>query len=158
LVPPLAAVAAALALAALPKQGVLVPGKSLGGVRLGMTPAQVRATWGSTYGVCRSCPDRTWYFTYAEFTPQGAGVAFRRGRVVAVFTVWSPAGWQSSSGLRIGDAEGRVAGLYGPLLRFHCGSYDALVESNAGVRSAFYLYGGKVWGLGLSSAAAPVCH
>ena len=156
--PTLAAVAAGLALAALPQQGVLVQGKSLGGVRLGMTPAQVRATWGRAYGVCRGCPDRTWYFTYAKFTPQGAGVAFRRGHVVEVYTVWSPAGWRTTKGLRIGDAESRATTLYGPLLRVHCGSYDALVANDRGVQSAIYLYGDKVWGFGLSSAAAPICH
>lgn len=152
-----ALVAIVLALT-LPQHGVLVRGKSLGGVRLGMTPAQVLATWGTRHGVCRGCPDRTWYFTYAKFTPRGAGVAFRRGRAVAVFTVWSPAGWRTTRGLTIGDAEARATGLYGPLLRVHCGTYDALVAQDHGVQSAIYLYGGKVWGFGLSSPSAPVCH
>jgi len=60
-----AAVAATAALltpaaaAAPPEAGVLAPGTSLGGVRLGMTKADVRRTWGSSYGRCRDC-DR-WY-------------------------------------------------------------------------------------------------
>ena len=154
----LAAVAAALTLASVPARGVLVPGESLGGLRLGMSQAQVRAAWCSGFGRCRGCADPTWYYTYRKFTPQGAGVSFRDGRTVAVFTLWSPTGWRTSRGLRIGDAEARVTSLYGALLRLHCGSYDALVASRPGSQSAIYVYAGKVWGFGLSSAAVPVCR
>src|SRR5919202_255612 len=97
--------AALLALAlALPQHGVLVPGRSLGGLRLGATRAEVRTAWGASYGRCRGCADETWYFTYRAFTPQGAGVSFRSGRAVALFTLWSPPGWRTSRGLTIGDA------------------------------------------------------
>ena len=74
-----------------PPAGVLVPGQSLGGLRLGMTPHQVTAAWGTTHGRCRSCMNTTWYFNYAPFTPQGAGVEFREGHVAAIFTLWAPA-------------------------------------------------------------------
>ena len=91
--------ASALALPArLPVQGVVVPGTSLGGVHLGATRAAVRAAWGTTYGRCRGCRDETWYFTYRKFTAQGAGVSFRSGRVVALFTLWAPPGWRTSRG------------------------------------------------------------
>ena len=58
---------------ALPQAGVFVPGKSLGGVRLGATEKQVRSVWGPRVGVCRGCRDRTLYFTYAKFDQVGAG-------------------------------------------------------------------------------------
>jgi hypothetical protein len=154
----LAAVAGALALAALPQRGVLVPGSSLGGLRLGMTPAQVRAAWGSRYGGCRDCPDPTWYFNYTKFQPTGAGVEFRAGHVVAIFTLWAPTGWRTSRGLRIGDAEARVTELYGPLLTTHCTSYDALVASRARRQTVIYVRRGTVWGFGLSSAVVPACR
>jgi hypothetical protein len=154
----LAAVAGALALAVLPQRGVLVHGSSLGGLRLGMTPAQVRATWGSRYGGCRDCPDPTWYFNYTKFQPTGAGVEFRAGRVVAIFTLWAPTGWRTSRGLLIGDAEARVTALYGPLLTTHCTNYDALVASRARTQTVIYVRQGTVWGFGLSSAAVPACR
>jgi hypothetical protein len=61
--------------------GVLVPGETLGGVRIGMTKAEVGANWGDRRGVCRECRRTTWYFNYRPFQPQGAGVVFERGRV-----------------------------------------------------------------------------
>ncbi len=70
-----------------PRQGLVVPGKSLGGLALGATRAEVRAAWGTRYGVCRDCRAQTWYFNLKRFEPQGAGVTFRRGRAVALFTM-----------------------------------------------------------------------
>jgi len=152
----LAALAGALTLAALPQHGVLVPGSSLGGLRLGMTPAQVGAAWGQRYGRCRNCADLTWYFNYSKFQPAGAGVRFRRGRVVGIFTLWAP-NWRTSRGLLIGDAEARVTALYGPRLTIHCTNYDALVSSRGGAQTAIYVREATVWGFGLSSAAVPAC-
>lgn len=146
------------AAAALPKAGVLVPGESLAGLRLGATAPEVRAAWGSRFGVCRGCPDRTWYFNYRPFEPQGAAVSFRRGRAAALFTLWSPAGWRTNRGLRIGDNVARVTAIYGPLTRLQCGTYYALTLPHAGSVTAFYVYGEKVWGFGLSRAGLPACR
>src|SRR5438876_5745969 len=104
------------AAAAPPRAGLVVPGKSLGGLRLGATRAQVRAAWGSRFGLCRDCREPTWYFNYRKFEPQGAGVSFRRGRAAALFTLWSPQEWHTDRGLAIGDAAERIDVLYGPLL------------------------------------------
>ena len=157
------AVASALALAgaaaaAPPTRGVLVPGQSLGGLRLGMRPAEVRAAWGSDFGRCRSCHNPTWYFTYAPFTPQGAGVEFRGGRVAAIFTLWSPSGWRTTKRLRIGDPVARVTQLYGALPRLECGGYYALVQPRARATTAFYVLDDKVWGFGLNRAGVPACR
>src|SRR6266511_5413633 len=101
------------AAAAPPTRGVVVPGKRLGGLTLGATRAQVRAAWGSKFGVCRDCRRPTWYFNFRPFEPQGVGVSFRRGRAVALFTVWSPAEWRTNRGLGVGDPAARIAGIYG---------------------------------------------
>src|SRR5438045_9143883 len=88
----LAGLALATAAAAKPPPaGVLVPGQSLGGLRLGMTPRQVTAAWGTTHGRCRRCMNTTWYFNYAPFTPQGTGTEFSAGRAATICTLWPPA-------------------------------------------------------------------
>jgi hypothetical protein len=141
-----------------PPAGVLVPGQSLGGLRLGMTPAQVKAAWGGDFGRCRNCVGPTWYYNYAPFTPQGAGVEFRDGRVAAVFTLRAPAGWHTTKRLRIGDSELRVTQLYGALPKIGCTGYDAITLVAAKVTTTFYVQDAKVFGFGLSRAEVPVCR
>lgn len=153
----LTVLAAALA-ATLPVHGVVVPGQSLGGVRLGATPAQVRAAWGGRYGICRGCERRTWYFTYARYAPQGAGVEFERGHAVALFTLWSPTGWRTTQRLRIGDAAARVTAVYGPLTKLGCGTYDAYQLPRGRVATDFYVYGQKVWGFAVTRSDVSVCR
>lgn len=154
----LAAALSALALAGPPQAGVLVPGRSLGGLRLGMTPAQVRAAWGTRFGICRSCTYPTWYYTYKPFLPQGAGVEFRSGHAAAIFTLWSPTGWRTTRSLAIGDPEARVTQLYGALLPVQCGSYTAYVATEGKLQTVFSIVDGKVWGFALSLAAVPACR
>lgn len=146
------------AAAAPPRQGVLVPGKSLGGLRLGATPAQVKAAWGPSYGRCRDCLRTTWYFTYRPYKPRGAAVQFRRGHVEAVFTLWAPRGWRTTKGLRIGDDASRVTGIYGSLARTDCTGYYALVLPTRGGVNALYVVNEKVFGFGLLNFSVPVCR
>jgi hypothetical protein len=148
----------ASAAAAPPTAGVLVPGKSLGSVSLGATPAQVRTAWGSRFGVCRDCRDQTWYFNYRRFEPQGVGVSFRRGRAVALFTIWSPRAWRTSRGLQVGDPAARIAGLYGPLLRVNCGTYAASTLRRGRTTTAIYIVDEQVWGFGLLAAHEAACR
>jgi hypothetical protein len=143
---------------ALPRNGLFEPGRSLGGLRLGMTPAQVRAAWGTNFGRCRGCAATTWYFNYAPFAPEGAGVEFRRGRVDAIFTLWSPAGWHTPAGLRIGDDEARVTEFYGGLNRAECGSYRVLLSPRGRVVSAFSIVSGRVWSFALFRAPSRPCR
>jgi hypothetical protein len=149
---------AAGAASAPPKAGVVVPGKSFGGLSVGATRAQVRSAWGSRFGVCRDCREPTWYFNYRGGEPQGVGVSFRRGRAVALFTVWSPRGWRTSRGLQIGDPAARIAGLYGPLLRISCGTYAVLRLRRARTITSFYVVDEQVWGFGLSRFTEPACR
>jgi hypothetical protein len=156
----LAAAAAALALAApasgaLPREGVLVPGVSLGGIRLGAPMKQVVARWGRSFGICRGCRATTWYFTFARFQPQGAGVSFRNGRADAVFTLWQPPGWHTSLGLVLGDDVAQVTAIYGPLDRRECdGYYRLIMHTRAGV-TEFYVVDDRLWGFGVSRAPQP---
>lgn len=149
---------AASANATPPRSGVLVAGKSLGGLRLGATQPQVRAAWGNRFGTCRGCREPTWYFNYRRFEPQGAGVAFRRGRVVALFTIWAPMGWRTDRGLRIDDDSSRVATLYRGLIRINCGTYYALTLQGPRVVTSIYVHDERVWGFGLSRPRSPVCR
>jgi hypothetical protein len=154
-----ALVLAGTAAAAPPNEGVLVPGRSLGGVSLGMTSAQVRDEWGSRYGVCRDCGARTtWYFNRIRFRPEGAGVELRNGRVVAAFTLWKPAGWRTPDGLQLGDPEARITEVYGALTRVECGGYSALTMPRKQAVTVFYVFDRSLWGFGLTRPDALVCR
>lgn len=158
----LAAALAALSLAAPaaaspPRAGVLVPGRSLGGVVLGASTQQVVRAWGPSFGICRDCARPTWYFNFAAFQPQGAGVEFRDGRVSAVFTVWSPPGWRTR-GVGLGDPVSQVTTVFGPLDRRDCDGYYALLLPQGGAVTAFYVLDEKVWGFGLSRIGSQQCR
>ncbi len=153
----LAAVLLVAALA-LPPQGTVVAGKSFAGLRPGATGMQVKAAWGTRYGVCRGCPRPTWLYTYRPFQPEGAAVSFRAGAAESFYTLRAPQGWHTNRGLRIGDPEATVTAIYGTLPRTNCGLYSALALRRGQIETQFYVYDGKVWGFGLSSAGAPRCH
>jgi hypothetical protein len=158
-----AACAAALlacgtAAAALPRPGTLVPGTSLGGIRLGDTAAQVHARLGESYGVCQGCAIPTWYFTYRAFDRRGLAVELTGGRVSAVYTVWRPAGWSGPQGLRLGAVEAQVTALAGPLITVTCSGYDARVSDRGRARTVYYVVGGRLWGFGLMQARANPCR
>ena len=152
------AVLAVVVAAALPQAGVLAPAKSLGGVRLGATPTQVRSSWGSVYGRCQNCLRPTWYFTYGSFQQQGAGVEFRRGRVAAVFTLWQPQGWRTTKGVKLGDPVAWVTSAYGALPRVNCGEYYALTLIRGRALTVFYVVGDKLWGFGLLRPRVRACR
>lgn len=151
----------ALALAivlALPQQGVLVAGKSFGGVRLGATEAQVRKAWGPHVGVCRGCERRTLYFTYAPFDQFGTGAEFVRGRAIALYTLWTPTGWRTDKGIRLGDPEIDVANAYRGMLRTECGHYFTLSLRRARVVTAFWFYDASLWAFGIQRPSVPLCR
>lgn len=146
---------AAVALAStLPQHGVLVPGRSLAGVRLGDRPAQVERRLGRFHGTCRGCARRTWYFTYEKFTEQGLGVEFRSGRVDAVYTLASPAGWSTAGGLDLGAPAKSLPQLQGVA----CHGYRALVARAPDAVTAYYVVDAKLWGFGLLAPRASVCR
>ena len=103
-----------------------MPGRSLGGVRLGEPAAEVRRHLGSGYGICRGCATRTWYFTYRRFDDKGLAVELTRGRVSAVYTLWQPDGWTGPHRLRFGALEGQVTAAVGAVVPVACSGYTAL--------------------------------
>ncbi|MGZ4354055.1 MAG: hypothetical protein ACXVZ4_10950, partial [Gaiellaceae bacterium] len=149
---------AAPAAAGLPRAGTLVPGSSLGSVRLGEPAARVRASLGGSYGVCRGCVVPTWYFTYRAFEQQGLGVELAGGRVSAVYTLWQPAGWHAQHGLQLGADQGQVSALGGTLLPISCSGYQALVRDTATARTVYYVVDSKLWGFGLLRAGENPCR
>jgi hypothetical protein len=159
----LAVLVAALAVsapaaAALPRAGVFVPGRSLGGIRLGESATDVRAALGHSYGVCNACATTTWYFTYKKFDQHGLGVELTGGRVSAVYTLWQPSGWHARAGLRLGILEAQLTTSTEPLVSVVCPGYDARVADGPHARSVYYVADGKLWGFGLLRAHANPCR
>jgi len=153
-----ALVAAGAAAAALPRAGVFVPGRSLGGIRLGESAHDVRAALGRSYGVCEGCDTTTWYYTYRRFDQHGLAIELVGGRVSAVYTLWQPAGWRAATGLRLGVVEGQLTTSTGPLVAVACAGYDARVADGAHARSVYYVARGELWGFGLLRAHASPCR
>jgi hypothetical protein len=153
-----ALVVTAPAAAALPRAGVFVPGRSLGGIRLGESASAVRAALGHSYGVCNPCATTTWYFTYKRFDQHGLAVELTDGRVSAVYTLWQPSGWRTTAGLRLGVVEGQLTKSAGPLISVVCSGYDARVADGTHARSVYYVVQGKLWGFGLLRQHADPCR
>jgi hypothetical protein len=153
-----ALVLAAPAAAGLPKAGVLVPGRSLGGIRLGESPKAVRRALGTFYGVCRGCVGRTWYFTYRPFQKQGLAVELARGRVSGLYTLWRPKGWHAQHKLGFGSTPLAVHSLIGAAHTVVCHGYETLVQDSPHARTAYYLFGGRLWGFGLFRRDASPCR
>ena len=149
--------AAASAVAAPPRAGLFIPGKSLGGVRLGMTPGQVKTLWGTDHGVCRGCLEETWFFTYRSFRPEGAGIALRDGRVVAIFTHWSPKGWHTANGVRIGAPSSSVTSRFRTLPPTTCATYSVITVVGPNIVNAFYVVNDRIWGFGLQTSRVNPC-
>jgi hypothetical protein len=152
-----AVLGAAPAASAPPAAGVLVPGSSLGGVELGMTEREVLRVWGERHGVCRNCSRATWYFNFRPFGREGAGVAFRRGRVERVFTLWKPAGWRTDDGLELGASAASVEDEIPVSERIECGGYTALLARGESSTSVFYLHRDALWGFGLVRTGETPC-
>ena len=143
--------------AAPPDAGLFVPGRSLGGITIGASRADVVAAWGAAFGRCRGCSRETLNFNRYAFRPDGAAVALRAGKVVAVFTLWAPAGWRTAQGLRVDEPLLRLEATYRPLRRVRCAGYDAYLLPGSGPRSVVYVLDERVWGFALLAERHPVC-
>jgi hypothetical protein len=118
----------------------------------------VIAAWGDRYARCRSCARETLYFNERSFHPQGAGVELRNGRVVAVFTLWAPAGWHTARGLRVGEPAARATATYGTLPTRECAGYRAIELPGKNVHTIVAIVDGAVWGFALVAAGEPACR
>jgi outer membrane protein assembly factor BamE (lipoprotein component of BamABCDE complex) len=150
----------------LPQRGVLVPGKSLAGVKLGDTEAQVRKLWGSNFKACGDpCTGKTWFYTYQTAESLGVAVTFKKEKVVALFTLGSPAGWRTTEGLRLGEGIDKVNAIYGSLKWKVCIGYGALsmratqsAKSPVKTVTSIYTNGEAVYGFALTLPSEPVCQ
>jgi hypothetical protein len=153
------ALASPAAATTLPKTGVLKPGVSLGGARLGDTQGAVRARWGGNYKLCTVCGPLTWLYTYADTFPTGIAVSFRGGRAAAIFTLGSPIGWKTAQGLRVGASLDSIDELYGTTMKWsRCIGYGALSMRRGSTVTSIYTHGEVVYGFALTRPAEPVCQ
>jgi hypothetical protein len=148
----------ATAAAELPRAGTLVPGRSLGGIRLGESPRAVRAALGSFYGNCRGCTRRTWYFTYGPEDRHGLAVELTRGHVSGLYTLWEPSGWHAPHELGFDSTVLVVHKLTGASHTVTCHGYSALVRDTPHARTAYYIYDGRLWGFGLFRRGSSPCR
>ena len=153
-----AAALAVPAVAGLPQAGTLVPGHSLGGIRLGESTHAVRAALGHGYGICNDCSRPTWYFTYKPLDAHGLAVEFVHRRVSAVYTLSQPTGWHAANGLRLGATPLQVHRRAGALQTITCAGYTALVADAARARTAYYIFDGRLWAFGLFPANWSPCR
>jgi hypothetical protein len=148
----------------LPTAGVLTPGVSLAGIQIGYSQAQVIKHWGHAYRICprNVCKgkDTVWYYVYTGSEPLGAAVRFNPiGRVNAVFTLGSPAGWRTSQGLLIGQGVSDAQRLYGSNLSWSvCIGYGAMSMRTGKAVTSIYTSGESIYGFAITSPGTPICQ
>jgi hypothetical protein len=143
-----------------PTKGVVVPGRTIGGIGLGMTESQVKGLWGSNYVPCVKCsPHQTvWLYEYRGAEPLGAAVKFdQNARVVAVFTLGSPVGW-GVKGVMMGDPVSNVYNLFGNTGNANCIGYSALTVNIGGAVTSFYSASGVIYGYALTASNLSPCQ
>ena len=140
-----------------PVKGVVVPGKTIGGVGLTDTTLTVVHKWGRNYKVCPYCKKVTWFYEYPTGEPLGAAVKFEKGKVVSVFTLGSPAGW-GVKGVMMGDPVSNVYNLFGNTGSVSCIGYDALTIRIGRNTMSFYTTGGTIYGFALTGPTERPCQ
>ena len=155
---PVARVAVVHHVAALPERGVLVSGRSLAGVELGDSMAKVKALWGGRFTRCGTCRPAMWFYWYPPpADPQGAGVQFSHGRVVAVFTLGSPAGWHTETGIRVGQILDNPTKPGSRWLS--CAGYSAkATRTTPDAVTSILTQGSAVYGFALTRPSVSPCH
>jgi hypothetical protein len=171
---PAAAARPAAATGVIPQQGVFVVGKTLAGVGLGFTMAQVKAHWGAGYTLCTAKPlcsatQPVWLFEYHVGEPLGVAVRFRDGKTVSVFTLGAVGvqplsaggggGWKTAQGLHITDPVSDIFSFYsGATIDTNCLFYGAISLRQNGVTSSFYTASGTIYGFALTAPGEPICN
>jgi hypothetical protein len=141
-----------------PVRGIVVPGVSFAGLKLGQTEQQVAALWGKNYTVCTYCKDPTWLYVYPGGEPLGAGVRFQKNKIVAVFSLGSPAGWRTDKGLFMGDPISNVYNYFGTTGTTRCIGFDALTVRLGNSTTAFYSAAGVIYGFAIVAGNLSVCQ
>ena len=124
-----------------------------------MTPQQqVRAAWGRNYTKCGYCKDETWLYVYRGAEPLGAAVRFQKNKLVAVFSLGSPAGWKTDKGLYMGDPIANVYQYYPTTGTTRCIGFDAITAKTGKSVTAFYSAAGVVYGFAMVIPTMTVCQ
>jgi hypothetical protein len=142
----------------LPERGLVIPGVSFAGVRIGDSMQRVRHVWGSQFQTCKYCVDPTWLYEYRGNEPLGAAVRFQHGKVVAVFSLGSPAGWRTSKGLHMGDPISNVYGYYKTTGTTRCIGFDAITTRTGNTVTAYYSAAGVIYGFAIVIPSMTVCQ
>ena len=140
----------------LPVNGILVRGKSLGGVQLGESASAVRALWGS-YTILPSQPT-TWLYMSPTGAPFGAGVSFRHRAVTAVFTLGGIAGWRTNDGLHTRQV---IASFNNPgpsTTQTACIGYGAVSTRSGSAVTSIFMQGQAIYGFALTRPSEPICR
>jgi hypothetical protein len=140
-----------------PVNGILVPGKSLGGVRLGDPAAKVQMLWGRDYTVLSDRPT-TWLYMSPTGDPFGAAVSFRHRVVTAVFTIGGTGGWHTSNGLRVGQTLASFNDPSPSSTSTACIGYGAVSTRSGSAVTSILTNGQAVYGFALTRPFEPVCH
>ena len=141
----------------LPVNGILVRGKSLGGVKLGDPASKVIVLWGRDYTVLAGHPT-TWLYWSPTGDPFGAAVSFRNGVVTAVFTVGGIEGWRSSDGLRPGQTISRFNDPGPSTTQTACIGYGAISTRSGGAVTSIFMQGQSIYGFSLSRPYESICR
>jgi hypothetical protein len=141
-----------------PVKGIVVPGISFAGIKLGDTEQRVRAVWGSSFTACGYCKDTTWLYEYRGGEPLGAAARFENGKLVAVFSLGSPAGWKTDKGLYMGDPIENVYQYYPATGTTRCIGFDAITAKTGKSVTAFYSAAGVVYGFAMVIPGMTVCQ
>jgi hypothetical protein len=140
-----------------PVNGVLVRGKSLGGVRLGESAADVRALWGSNYSVLSGSPT-TWLYMSPTGEPFGAYVSFRNDRVTAVSTLGAIEGWRTNDGLRPTQLLSRFNDPGPSTTQIACNGYGAVSTRSGSAVTSILMQGQSVYGFALTRPYESICR
>jgi hypothetical protein len=142
----------------LPSRGVIVPGVSFAGVKIGDTEQRVKAVWGNQFDTCTYCKDTTWLYTYQFGEPLGAAARFENNKVVALFSLGSPAGWKTDKGIAMGDPISNVYQYYPSTGTTRCVGFDAITAKTGKAVTAFYSAAGVVYGFAIVTPTMTVCQ
>lgn len=152
----------------LPTRGVLVPGVSLAGVKIGMSQTQVKRVLGNNIHACTSdvsllCKEPTWLFEYTRGEPLGIAVKFHtvkggQPKVSAIFTLGAIAGWKTKEGLKIGDPISNIYNFYAAPIDTLCVGFEAFSAKQGTVTTSFYTADGIVYGFALTTAPEKICQ
>jgi hypothetical protein len=142
-----------------PTRGKVVPGKTIGGIAIGMTEAEVQTIWGRNHvlGPGTRGSQTVWLYEYRGAEPLGAAVKFVNDKVVAVFTLGSPAGW-GLTGAMMGDPVSNVYNLFGSTGQANCIGYAALTVRIGSSTTSFYSASGVIYGYALTAPSQPACQ